>query len=92
MAPHSKIVDLASTVLTLTSEIETHLAARGLPSPSLDLDAPADLPLPESLRSSRDTILAALDDLHALMAGPLPLLMRLTGPNVGLLMYYSMLR
>ncbi|MCJ1396267.1 hypothetical protein MMC18_009156, partial [Xylographa bjoerkii] len=65
------------------SDIDTHSAARGFLEPSFDVDALFDVLLLENLRASRDTILAVLDDFHALISGPVPLLMRIAVPNVG---------
>ena len=53
-----------------------------VPQASFDIDSPLAVPLPEPLSSAREEVLDALDQLHALLLGSLPYLMRLTSPAV----------
>lgn len=78
----SKIKELASIILTHTTEIDDYLVAEGIPSPSFDVDAATVLALPENLEKSQDIILDSVEDLHAHIVGPLLQLMRLISPAV----------
>lgn len=82
MASHSRIVELASAILSNTKAVDEYISINGLPTPSFAIEAPPILPLPEDISKSRDKILEASEELRALVAGPLPHLIHLTGPTV----------
>lgn len=82
-------MDLASSKLSHISGIKAGLATSVLSPLWLDNDTPSNLLLSKSLEDLRDRILAALDNLQALIASPLPLLMGLTGPNVGFHLHHT---
>ncbi|KAI4130035.1 MAG: hypothetical protein LQ341_006507 [Variospora aurantia] len=66
----SRIAELATIIATHTKQIDAHLAAKGLPSPSFDPESPAGALLDSEVIASRQSILDATDELHALMQGP----------------------
>ena len=82
MASHSRITELASTIQVRTAEIDDFFTGQCLPTPSFAVDYPPVTPLPENVSASRDVLLDAMDELHALIQGPLHLLMRITSPAV----------
>ena len=75
----SRISELASIIAAKTAEIDTYTASEGLPSPSFDADSPPRLLLHPHVAASRQAILEATDELHALMLGPVGILT----PSVG---------
>lgn len=82
MADKSRISELASIIESRTLDLDNHFKAHNLPSPSFSVDAPPNLPLPDSLLQSQNEILEASAELQALVAGPLAHLTRLTSPTV----------
>ena len=75
----SRIAELASLIAKSAANIDSHLAAKGHPTPSFDADQPAHLLNDSNLTTSRRNIIEATDELHALMLGPVGLL---TSPSV----------
>ena len=75
----SRIAELASLIANRTADIDNHLAAKGLPTPSFDADQPTHLLNDSKLATSRRNIIEATDELHALMLGPVGIL---TSPSV----------
>ena len=71
----SRITELASIIAAKTTEIDNYTIAERLPSPSFDADIPPDLLLTPTIAASRQAILEATDELHALMLGPAGILM-----------------
>ena len=88
MRPSTQILELAGVIHARTVKIEEFLSVHNVPQASFDIDSPLAVPLPEPLSSAREEVLDALDQLHALLLGPLPYLMRLTSPAV--IIYYLM--
>ncbi len=66
-----KTVLLAGSILEHTTKIEAYLQENGLPSPSFEPGASPKLPLSPELNESLETALAALDELSALLMGPM---------------------
>ena len=83
----SRIAELASLIANSTADIDTHLAAEGLPTPSFDADQPTHLLNDSKIATSRRNIIEATDELHALMLGPVGLL---TSPSVRTFRYLGM--
>ncbi|KAL9583563.1 MAG: hypothetical protein Q9212_002634 [Teloschistes hypoglaucus] len=73
MAP-SRIVELAAIIDTNTKHVDHYLASKGLPSPSFDPDSPPVALSDSQIFASRQAILDATDELHALMQGPVGIL------------------
>lgn len=72
----SRIGELAAIIATHTKQIDAHLADTGLPGLSFDPDSPARVLLDNRVIASRQAILDATDELHALMQGPIDILIR----------------
>ena len=73
MAPASRIAELASKIQAETANIEEHLLSQGVKSPSWDLDTPPQVPLhTHAAQASQNAILEAMDELKALILGPIP--------------------
>ena len=75
----SRMAELALLIATNTANIDTHLASKGLPTPSFDANQPAHLLNDNELAAARRAVLEATDELHALMLGPIGIL---TSPPV----------
>ncbi len=75
----SRIKRLASLIEANTTRIEAYLTAEGLSSPSFDADYNGSSWTDETISESRQVILDATDELHALMLGPVGIL---TTPSV----------
>ena len=82
MAPTSRMAQLASVIQTHTTIVDEHIALQKLPSPSFHVNAPPQLQLPEAISSSRDAVIEAMDELQALMLGPLDFLFNQIVQNV----------
>lgn len=83
--PTAKTVQLAASILQHTTEIETYLAQNNLPNVSFAPGTPPKLPLPPGLQNSLDAALSAVDELQALLLGPLGWLVSQVGHAVCLL-------
>ncbi|KAL2059185.1 hypothetical protein ABVK25_000477 [Lepraria finkii] len=70
----SRMAELALLIATNTANIDTHLASKGLPTPSFDANQPAHLLNDTELAAARRAVLEATDELHALMLGPIGIL------------------
>ncbi|KAL8819567.1 MAG: hypothetical protein Q9191_007708 [Dirinaria sp. TL-2023a] len=66
----SRISELSAIIATHTKHVDEQLAAAGSPTPSFDADSPPRSLLDSRIVASRQAILAATDELHALMLGP----------------------
>lgn len=67
----SRMVALAQTITRETEKFEAYFKANGLPLPSFDAQAPADLPrLPKEIQKSRQDIIFATKQLRDLAVGP----------------------
>lgn len=75
----SRIAELSSLIATHTANVDSRLAANGFPSPSFEPDQPLNPSSDESIAASRQVVLEATDELHALMLGPASIL---TSPTV----------
>lgn len=71
---NSRIAELANIISRNTKHIDEHFAAEGLPTPSFDVDSPPRALLDSRVIASRQLILDATDELHALMLGPIGIL------------------
>ncbi|KAI1848706.1 hypothetical protein JX266_005565 [Neoarthrinium moseri] len=71
MTPPGRIVQLATDILEHTTGIQTYLDAHGIPSPSFEPGTLPKLPLPPALEDTLGQALSALDELNALLLGPL---------------------
>lgn len=80
--PTARTVQLATSILQHTTEIETYLAENNLPGPSFAPGTPPKLPLPPGLQTSLDAALSAVDELQALLLGPLGWLVSQVGHAV----------
>lgn len=83
----SRISELASIIAMMTAELDAHCVAEGLPSPSFDPNSPPNLLLHPNIAATRQRILEATDELHALMLGPVGILT----PSVGVTFLYSII-
>ncbi len=73
MASKSRIAELASKIQQETTNIEEHLLSQGLKTPSWDIDTPPQVPLlTYDAQASQNAILEAMDELKALILGPIP--------------------
>lgn len=69
----SRISELALLIARYTTEVENDLMADGLPCPTFDVDQPPTLVHNPKIAAARQAILEATDELHALMLGPISL-------------------
>ncbi|MCJ1246594.1 hypothetical protein MMC30_003803 [Trapelia coarctata] len=77
MPPTNRITALATLIAQNTAIIDTYLTTNNLPTPSLDANCPAKLPIAEEaveVVAARAAVIEATDELQALMMGPLELL------------------
>lgn len=68
----SRITVLAKVIEGNTRKVDDLLQEQGLPSPSFNATNPPDLPLPPHIKDAKDGVLEAMDELEALMLGPMP--------------------
>ncbi len=66
-----RTVLLAATILEQTTKIESYLQENGIPSPSFEPGATPKLPLSPELETCLGAALSALDELSALLMGPM---------------------
>ncbi|KAI7785157.1 uncharacterized protein LA080_007824 [Diaporthe eres] len=74
-----RTVKLAAKLLEAVTKLEEHLAQNGLPSCSFEPGAPARLPLPPQMTESLDEAVSSLQELHALLLGPMGWMMQQMG-------------
>ena len=72
---------LQADIHRLIGALQTHVAS-GAPSPSFDSKAIPVFPVPPELEDTRQDALDALEEAAALLRGPIPYLMDMTGPRV----------
>ena len=72
MTSPSRIVDLAAIIHNNTNKVDQFIQREGLPSPSFGTETPPQLNLPADITSARDAVIEAMDELHALLLGPMP--------------------
>lgn len=82
MTTSPRTVKLAKAILDQTTSIEAYLAENNLPSPSFEPGAPPKLPLPPALEESLSAALSAIDELNALLLGPMGWLVAQMGHSV----------
>ncbi|KAI1843519.1 hypothetical protein JX266_010345 [Neoarthrinium moseri] len=84
MATTRSLSDLAQLIHSRTTSIETGLKAANLPQPSFNATAPPALPLSRELEEVRDELVEALEELRALVLGPVGHLFTTMLPMPGL--------
>jgi hypothetical protein len=67
----SRIAVLASTIEKNTQVIDKFIAESGLPALCFDASNPPALPLPPPVEAAKNAVLEAMDELEALLLGPL---------------------
>lgn len=72
---------LQADINRLVGTLQAHVAS-GAPAPSFDANAIPVFPLPPELEDTRQDALEAVEELAALLRGPIPYLMDMTGPRV----------
>ena len=75
MQQKSRIVALASVIQEKTAQVDEYLSSNGLPSPTFNPSAPQQPELPEAIAACSTAVLEALDELQALMFGPIRFLL-----------------
>ncbi|KAL8821626.1 MAG: hypothetical protein Q9223_000369 [Gallowayella weberi] len=70
----TRITELAAIIADNTKHIDAHLASKGLLTPSFDPEFSAKALLDDEVTASRQAILEATDELHALVQGPVAML------------------
>ena len=68
--PLSRIVELALLIVSKTTEFDLKLNDADLPTPSFGPEGLNDTLLYSGIAESRQSILEATEELHALMLGP----------------------
>ena len=71
MAPTRSLLELASTIQARTAAIQDALKSGGLPAPTFESGGPPMLMLPAANEEDRSALLEALDEMRALVMGPL---------------------
>lgn len=72
MAPTHSLLDLAGAIQTHTAAIHDALKSGGLPEPTFESGGPPMFILPPSAEGDRGALLEAIDELRALIMGPVP--------------------
>ncbi|KAK9422181.1 putative S-adenosyl-L-methionine-dependent methyltransferase [Seiridium unicorne] len=80
MSPSRSLSELAALIQTRSASIEDALKSAGLPPPSFAVGSPLALPLSPELEDTRDELVEALDELRALVLGPMGHLLMLMLP------------
>lgn len=73
MAAATRIIELSTLIAQQTAVIDEFLAENKLPTPSLDTDAPALLPIPDDavdIKAAREAVVEACSELKDLLKGP----------------------
>ncbi|KAK4213823.1 O-methyltransferase, family 2 [Rhypophila decipiens] len=91
-APQPRTVQLASSILEHTTILESFLHENGLPSPSFDPGTPPKLPLSPEVEKSLEMALSSLDELTALLMGPMGWLLNQIGHAFDLASLHAMYR
>ncbi|KAF2757675.1 putative O-methyltransferase [Pseudovirgaria hyperparasitica] len=77
----SRLLELSAIIADGTRKIDSYLREKGLPSPSLSVDAPPQASLPLELFKAQSEVLQASSELQVLINGPLTHLTRLASPT-----------
>jgi hypothetical protein len=80
--PNNRIVELASIIQRNAIKVDEYITRSGLPSPSFNIQTPAQLDFPEQISAVRTAIIEAMDELQALLLGPLPMIFEEITQNV----------
>ncbi|KAI9667914.1 MAG: hypothetical protein M1821_000734 [Bathelium mastoideum] len=81
MATSPSIVKLSEIIRDGVTEISDFLEKNKISPTSFSIDSPLVLDLAPDQAVARETVLAALDELHSLLIGPLPTMMKLSAPG-----------
>ena len=71
---NDRILEIATIIKDETVKLNQFLASEGLSTFSFEPDAPVTYDLPLEIESSRQRVLEATDELHALLLGPIGIL------------------
>jgi len=71
MAP-TRIVELSTIIDENTCKVDDYFTSNGLPTPSFEPSTPPDLPLPPDVAQAKEAVFEAMDELQALLLGPMP--------------------
>ncbi|KAK9777698.1 putative S-adenosyl-L-methionine-dependent methyltransferase [Seiridium cardinale] len=82
MSPSRSLSELAALIQTRSASIEDALKSAGLPPPYSAVGSPLALPFSPELDDTRDELVEALDELRALVLGPMGHLLMLMLPLV----------
>ena len=74
MTPTSRILELASIIQDQTRDLDSYYTSQGLATPSWDLDTPPRVPMSDAAQATQNMLLDAMDELKALVQGPVPFL------------------
>ncbi|KAJ8131865.1 hypothetical protein O1611_g1765 [Lasiodiplodia mahajangana] len=77
MAAQNRIIELSSLIAQKTALIDDYFTRNGLPTPSLDANAPHLLSIPDGavdIQAARNAVIDACSELKALLTGPRDLL------------------
>ncbi|KAK6086414.1 O-methyltransferase [Seiridium cupressi] len=80
MSPSRSLSELAALIQNRSASIEDALKSAGLPPPYFAVGSPLALPLSPELEDTRDELVEALDELRALVLGPMGHLLMLMLP------------
>ncbi|KAM0811280.1 putative S-adenosyl-L-methionine-dependent methyltransferase [Seiridium cardinale] len=80
MSPSRSLSELAALIQTRSASIEDALKSAGLPPPYSAVGSPLALPFSPELDDTRDELVEALDELRALVLGPMGHLLMLMLP------------
>jgi hypothetical protein len=72
MAPTRSLLDLARIIQENAAVIDDVIKTSGQPQPSFEAGGPPMLALPLEKEESRTALLEAIDEMRALVMGPLP--------------------
>ena len=87
MTRPSRLTELNEIIRTRTQAIQSHLEAKGLPEPSLELGAPLIYSLPRELQVAQSEVMNATIELNNLISGPFLHISNLVNPGVRSPMY-----
>lgn len=82
MAASSRIVELSSAIHSNTAIVDEYLTSNALPPLSFGVDSPLKMDFPDSIAAAKMAVLEAMDELKALMLGPVPMIVDDVAHNV----------
>lgn len=71
MAPLTRIAELASIIQFNAMIVDQFISSKDLPTPSFGIKTPPELDLPAKIVASQSLVIEAMDELHALLLGPM---------------------